>query len=66
MRNRGKHMFMFENPRDMLKVIFEAIFVDVAARRLVCVKPWPPFLPLFRMDGLEERDGCFYVQEKET
>ena len=49
--------------RDMLRVIFEAVFVDVQGRRLVCVKPWPQFAPLFRLDGLEERDGCFYDSE---
>ena len=50
--------------RDMLGCIFEAIFVDVEAQRLVCVKPYPPFVPLFRMDGLEEKeDGCFYPGE---
>ena len=51
--------------RDMLAVIFEAIYVDVAERRVVCVKPYPQFAPLFRMDGLEEReDGCFYWKEE--
>ena len=40
--------------RDMLRVIFEAIFVDVEARRLVCVKPWAPFAMLLRLDALEE------------
>jgi hypothetical protein len=51
--------------RDMLRTIFEAVYVDVEARQLVCVKPWPPFVLLFRMDGLQEKDGCFYVEEKE-
>jgi hypothetical protein len=52
--------------RDMLRVIFEAVYVDVLGRRPVCVKPYPPFAPLFRMDGLEEReDGCFYCEEDE-
>jgi hypothetical protein len=49
----------------MLRVIFEEIVVDVAARKLVCVKPYPPFVPLFRMDGLEEREnGCFHSTEE--
>jgi site-specific DNA recombinase len=53
--------------RDMLRVIFEGVYVDAETRRVVCVKPWPPFTPLFRMDGLEERDdGCFYCEEQET
>jgi hypothetical protein len=48
----------------MLHVIFEEIVVDVAARKLVRVKPYPPFVPLFRMDGLEESDnGYFYFKE---
>jgi hypothetical protein len=52
--------------RDMLRVIFEAVYVDVLGRKLVCVKPHPPFVPLFRMDGLEEtEDGCFYCEEDE-
>jgi hypothetical protein len=56
-----------KHKRDMLHCIFEAIFVDVAAQRLVCVKPYPPFVPLFRMDGLEEKeDGFFYPTEEEA
>jgi hypothetical protein len=51
--------------RDMLRCIFESIFIDVKASRLVCVKPYQPFVPLFRMDGLEEKeDGCFYPTEE--
>jgi hypothetical protein len=51
--------------RDMLKVIFEAVYVDVLGRRLVCVKPYPQFTPLFRMDGLSEKEGYFYVEREE-
>ena len=48
---------------EMLRTIFESVVVDVTARRLVCVKPYTQFAPLFRMDGLEEKeDGCFYVR----
>lgn len=48
----------------MLRVIFEAVYVDVLVLKLVCVKPSPPFVPLFTMDGLEEReDGSFYCEE---
>ena len=51
--------------REMLKVIFEAVYVDVLGERLVSVKPWPQFAPLFRMDGMEEReDGCFYYDKE--
>jgi hypothetical protein len=49
----------------MLKTIFEEVRVDLSGRRLACVKPWPPFVPLFRMDGLSEKEGCFYVDEEE-
>ena len=53
--------------RDMLRVIFEAVYVDVPGRRVVCVKPYPEFVPLFRLDGLEEsEDGCFYYREEEA
>lgn len=52
--------------RDMLRTIFEKVIVDVDARRLVSVKPWPPFAVLFRMDGMRERDGYFYVGEQEA
>ena len=50
--------------REMLRVIFEAIYVDTVTRELVSVKPYTPFVPLFRMDGLEEKeDGCFHYEE---
>jgi hypothetical protein len=53
--------------RDILRAIFEAVYVDVPGRKLVCVKPFPPFVPLFRMDGLEKReDGCFYCEDEEA
>ena len=46
-------------------MIFEAVYVDVLGERLVCVKPYPQFAPLFRMDGMEEKkDGCFYYRKK--
>jgi hypothetical protein len=52
--------------QETLRVVLEAVYVDVLGRKLVCVKPYPPFVPLFRMDGLEERkDGCFYYEEDE-
>jgi hypothetical protein len=51
----------------MLKEIFAEIRIDLTGRRVVAVKPWPPFLPLFRMDGLEEKaDGWFYPREAEA
>ena len=51
--------------RDMLRVIFEGVYFDTLTGRLVCVKPYPQFGPLFRMDGLKEKEGCFYVREEE-
>jgi hypothetical protein len=33
---------------------------------LVCVKPYPQFVSLFRVDGLEEKeDGCFHYEEEQ-
>jgi hypothetical protein len=29
------------------------------------LKPYPPFVPLFRMDGLKEKEECFYVGEED-
>jgi hypothetical protein len=49
---------------EMLKVIFEAICVDIETHKLVCVKPHSQFVPIFRLDGLEERNGFFYEREK--
>jgi len=56
-----------KHQHDMLRLIFEAIYVDTIDKRIVCVKPYPPFVPLFRMDGLEEgENGCFYPTEERT
>lgn len=42
------------------------IYIDMNEQRQVCVKPSPPFTPLFRVDGMEEKeDGCFYYEEDE-
>ena len=50
---------------EMLKAISEAVYVDVLGERLVCVRPYPQFAPLFRMDGMEEsEDGCFYYDKE--
>ena len=50
---------------EMLRTTFESVVIDVTARRLVCVKRYAPFIPLFRLDGLTERRGCFYVEEED-
>jgi hypothetical protein len=51
--------------RDMLRLIFEGIYIDMIEKRLVCVKPYPQFAPLFRLDGLREKEGYFYVEEED-
>jgi site-specific DNA recombinase len=50
----------------LLKTIFQEVRVDLARRRLVCVKPWGAFERLFRLDGLHEKEGYFYVKENEA
>jgi hypothetical protein len=47
----------------MLQVIFEAVYLDPLERYLICVEPYPQFAPLFRMDGLKEKEGYFHVGE---
>ncbi len=54
LRNR-LHVGEVHYQRDMLKAIFEAVYIDPLKRRLVCVKPWSQFTPLFWMDGLREK-----------
>jgi hypothetical protein len=51
---------------ELLSLSLDPVLVDVVESRIVCVKPYPQFVPLFRMDGLEEReDGCFYSKEEQ-
>ena len=47
----------------MLRAIFQELVVDVTERRLVSIRPWPPFIPLLEMDGLTQKEGCFYVEK---
>jgi site-specific DNA recombinase len=49
---------------EMLRTIFQEIVIDVANRQLVCVRPHRPFAILLRMNGLEERNGCFYPRRR--
>ena len=51
--------------RDMLRQTFQDVFMDMLQQWLVCVKPYPSLSPLFRLDGLIEKEGCFYVDEEE-
>jgi len=36
--------------RDMLRLVFEAVYVDITAKEIVGLKPKPAFLPLFKLD----------------
>jgi hypothetical protein len=51
--------------RAMLRLIFEGIYIDMIEKRLVCVKPYPQFAPLFRLGGLVERTEGVIYDEKE-
>jgi hypothetical protein len=54
--------------RELLQVVFKAVHVDLLGRQLVSVQPHKDFVPLFRLDGLEEREGgvFYYCQNRET
>ena len=43
-----------EERRDMLRMMLEAVYVDVANGMITCLKPKPNFLPLFRLDEAVE------------
>ncbi len=50
---------------ELLGVLLERVFVDVAGSRLVCVEPDPSFIVLFRqVPTLKEQEGCFYLAER--
>ena len=52
--------------RDLLRLLLEAVWVDVASRRVVCVQPKPAFVTLFQqVDGLVAMDDSFYFTEWE-
>jgi hypothetical protein len=47
--------------REMLRLMLQAVYVDVLEVCLVCIGPKPAFAPLFRqVAGLVEREGCFH------
>jgi hypothetical protein len=47
--------------KELLGLLLEEVFVDVAEDRIVCVRPKASFVALFQqVPGLEERDGCFH------
>jgi len=49
---------------EMLANIFQEVRVDIPGRRVHSLKPWPPFVPLFRLNNMEERDGYFYPEDE--
>jgi hypothetical protein len=40
-----------EERRDMLRLMLDAVYVDLESAKVVTLKPKPAFLPLFRLDG---------------
>ena len=52
-----------EERRELLRLTFEAVYVDVASERIVSLKPRPEFVPLLRLcKGLREKEGLFYIE----
>jgi len=48
--------------REVIHILFQEVRVDAQGQRIVCVQVQPEFIPLFRLDGMEEgEDGCFYL-----
>ena len=54
-----------EERRDMLRLMLDAVYVDLDTKEIVGFKPKPSFLPLF---GLEEpvETGCVVLTTKST
>lgn len=53
--------------REVLHIIFADILLDVGEAKVIAVKPNRDFVPLFRFDGMEEReDGYFYIARTEA
>jgi DNA invertase Pin-like site-specific DNA recombinase len=50
----------------MLKEMFEAVYVDTDEKRIVGVKPYAEFVPLFRQTGMVERDYSFVLENEIT
>jgi len=51
---------------ELLRLLLQGVVVDVAGRKVVCVRPRGAFVALFRqVPGLLEDDGCFYLAESE-
>jgi site-specific DNA recombinase len=50
-----------EERRDMVRLIFDAVYCDPSAKRLVALQPKPDFLVLFRGAGmLQEKEGLVW------
>jgi DNA invertase Pin-like site-specific DNA recombinase len=50
---------------ELLGMLLEAVFVDVAGDSIVCVQPKAPFVMLFsQVSTLKEQGGCFYFAER--
>ena len=50
--------------KELLGLLLDAVFVDVVGHRIVCVRPQPPYVALFRqVPGLQEHNGRFYLAE---
>lgn len=50
--------------REVVHILFQEIRLDVKGKnsKIICVQVKPDFVPLFRLDGMEEGDnGCFYL-----
>ena len=50
----------------MLKELFEAVYIDTDEKRIVGVKPYAEFVPLFRQTGMVERDYSFVLENEIT
>jgi len=47
-----------EERRDMIRVIFDGVYSDPAAKRLLTLQPKPDFIVMFRQAGItQERQG---------
>ena len=52
----------FRKPRwEPLDLSLVSVLIEVVKDEIICGQPFLPIVPLFRVNGLRERDGCFYV-----
>ena len=53
-----------EERRDMIRLMFDAVFCDPSAKRLVALQPKPDFVVLFRRAGmLQEKEGLVWPSD---